>query len=319
MDTRTDSGEYYPGGDRRGGDPIDLTFDDAVTRTSARAVKGSGIWAAIWGALAALPSGFASLYDWCVAQLAKYLPLAGGTVTGELAIGPNSNYSARFESDAGGAVSLLLRDTNGSMLYISGNKLIYQQFNWQLGVELYFPSSDGILALAAPNPTAGNLAALDANGNPTDSGTKPSDFAYADDLRYLILGAIYNARDDFYILADRTVNLITANDETSIDIKLPAAVMVGAVRYARDFFLDIENSQNASDLALEFTGLGVDYAFVPLEDESISEMMTIGAGERVRLYFTETPYTATGSLPVINVAHVTLGDFVTSTTTQGGN
>ena len=69
MDERRDSGEYYPGGDRRGGDPIDLTFDDAVTRTSARAVKGSGIWAAISGALAALPAGVASLYDWCVSQL----------------------------------------------------------------------------------------------------------------------------------------------------------------------------------------------------------------------------------------------------------
>lgn len=121
------------------------------------------------------------------------------------------------------------------------------------------------------------------------------------------------------ILADRTVNFIAAYDETSIDIELPEAVMVDGVSYARDFFLDFDNSANASDLALEFTALGVDYAFVPLEDDSISEMMTIGAGERVRLYFTETPYTATGSLPVINVARVTLGDFVTSTTTQGGN
>lgn len=121
-----------------------------------------------------------------------------------------------------------------------------------------------------------------------------------------------------YALADRTVNLITATDETSIDVELPAAVTVDALRYARDFLLDVDNSANASDLALEFTALGVDYAFVPLGDDSISEMMTIGAGERVRLYFTETPYTETGSIPVINVARVTLGDFVTSTT-QGGN
>ena len=119
-------------------------------------------------------------------------------------------------------------------------------------------------------------------------------------------------------VADRTVNLITASDETSIDIELPAAVTVGGVRYCRDFFLDVDNSANASDLALEFTALGVDYAFVTLEDDSISEMMTIGAGERVRLYFTETPY-ITSTVPVINVARVTLGDFVTSTTTQGGN
>ena len=120
-------------------------------------------------------------------------------------------------------------------------------------------------------------------------------------------------------LADRTVNTILTYNQTSIDIELPAAVTVDGVRYCRDFFLDIDNSQNASDLALEFTALGVSYAFVPLEDDSVSEMMTIGAGKRVRLYLTETPYTATGSLPVINVARVTLGDFVTSTATQGGN
>ena len=47
-----------------------ITFDDNVTRTSANGVKSSGIWSAIWGALAALPTGFTSLYDWCVSQLA---------------------------------------------------------------------------------------------------------------------------------------------------------------------------------------------------------------------------------------------------------
>ncbi|MBO7689035.1 MAG: hypothetical protein J6V72_21835 [Kiritimatiellae bacterium] len=47
-----------------------IDVDDEVTRTSANAVKSSGIWGAIWGALTALPTGVASLYDWCVAQLA---------------------------------------------------------------------------------------------------------------------------------------------------------------------------------------------------------------------------------------------------------
>ena len=44
-----------------------ITLDDTVTRTSANGVKSSGIWSAIWGALTALPTGIASLYDWCVA------------------------------------------------------------------------------------------------------------------------------------------------------------------------------------------------------------------------------------------------------------
>lgn len=46
-------------------------LDDTVTRTSANGVKSSGIWSAIWGALTALPTGFSSLYDWCVDKFAK--------------------------------------------------------------------------------------------------------------------------------------------------------------------------------------------------------------------------------------------------------
>ena len=49
-----------------------VTLDDAVTRTSANGVKSSGIWSAIWGALAALPTGFTSLYDWVVSRLFEY-------------------------------------------------------------------------------------------------------------------------------------------------------------------------------------------------------------------------------------------------------
>lgn len=58
--------------------------DDTVTRTSSNAVKSSGIWSAIWGALGALPTGFTALYDWVVAQLAGKLSKSGGTMTGEL-------------------------------------------------------------------------------------------------------------------------------------------------------------------------------------------------------------------------------------------
>ena len=48
-------------------------LDDAVTKNSSNGVKSSGIWTAIWGALAALPTGFASLYDWVVSKLAGKL------------------------------------------------------------------------------------------------------------------------------------------------------------------------------------------------------------------------------------------------------
>lgn len=63
-----------------------IAYDDAVTPTSGNGVKSSGIWAAIWGALAALPTGFSSLYDWCVAQLEGKLSTSGGTVTGNISM-----------------------------------------------------------------------------------------------------------------------------------------------------------------------------------------------------------------------------------------
>ena len=47
-----------------------IAYDNTVTPTSGNGVKSSGIWSALWGALAALPTGFTSLYDWVVDQLA---------------------------------------------------------------------------------------------------------------------------------------------------------------------------------------------------------------------------------------------------------
>ena len=90
MDERRDSGEYYPGG-RSGGDAPTpapaAVVDDAVTSTSANPVKSSGVWSAVWGALAALPADFASLYDWVVAQLAgKIDKVKGSGITGCLPV-----------------------------------------------------------------------------------------------------------------------------------------------------------------------------------------------------------------------------------------
>ena len=47
-----------------------MTVDQTVQKNSPNPVSGGGVWSALWGALAALPTGFSSLYDWCVAQLA---------------------------------------------------------------------------------------------------------------------------------------------------------------------------------------------------------------------------------------------------------
>lgn len=61
-----------------------LTFDNAPTTGSNNPVKSGGIWSALWGVLAALPTGFTSLYDWCVSQLAGKLSTSGGIVTGDI-------------------------------------------------------------------------------------------------------------------------------------------------------------------------------------------------------------------------------------------
>lgn len=64
-----------------GAKAVNLTLDNVVTRTSGNGVKSLGIWSAIWGALSALPTGFTSLYDWCVSQLAGKASTADATLT----------------------------------------------------------------------------------------------------------------------------------------------------------------------------------------------------------------------------------------------
>lgn len=45
---------------------VEVPLDDTLTPSSTNAVKSSGLWSSIWGALSSLPYGFSSLYDWCV-------------------------------------------------------------------------------------------------------------------------------------------------------------------------------------------------------------------------------------------------------------
>lgn len=91
------------------------------------------------------------------------LDKSGGTMTGDLRIFTGSGTAVmRVGADAASALTI-----NQSGFYHGGSS----GFTYLNAL----PDVSGTLALAAPNPTAGNLAALDANGNPTDSGVKPSD------------------------------------------------------------------------------------------------------------------------------------------------
>ena len=83
-DTETDLSDYYNKDAVNAllnGKQDALTFDNAPTSGSNNPVKSGGIWSAIWGALAALPTGFTSLYDWVVAQLAGKLDASSAAPT----------------------------------------------------------------------------------------------------------------------------------------------------------------------------------------------------------------------------------------------
>ena len=405
------------------------TVDDSVTRTSANPVKSSGIWSAIWGALTALPTGVASLYDWCVAQLAgklnrteavdgytKWVLTVDNLPEGYSFVGMSWAVGNGWVADVKhggvgsgvfcggtqesvelslvylGTVSTLsrtkIRPTKTSELTNDGNgtspfalatdipdvsgKADAADLRYRIAeaaVRKTLPTdcfpvtfSDGggvhssrvivpeseasaigdmyikaygseyrlFMVTVLPHPPAPMLSALVATFN-SDGTFKASDFV---DLQF---GGVSPVADtsptlaDIHILADRAVNRITATDETSIDIELPGPVIEPAgVRRARDFFLDVDNSMNSGDLALEFTELGVEYLFVTDADDSIGDMMTVsgygtgqsGDGERVRLYFTECAIEGVAPRPgpIFHVARVTLSAEIDELpTTQGGN
>ena len=168
-----------------------VTFDDTVTPASTNGVKSSGIWAALWGALAALPTGFSSLYDWCVAQLAGKLDKSGGTVTGELGVGagPLPNFQVVPETTEGDYIPPTMRFGDGAGVVgivwriVDGGVVMDMTDALGTVYHIALPSMNGTLALAAVNPTFGNLAALDTNGNPTDAGYR---FEVRNGIPYII-------------------------------------------------------------------------------------------------------------------------------------
>lgn len=104
------------------------------------------------------------------AALAGKLDKSGGTVTGNLKIFPStSSEDANLALDGGADVIVRYRINNITRRHSTDAGLATDTFT--------YPSMSGTIALAAPSPTPGNLAALDANGNPTDSGIASSDVA----------------------------------------------------------------------------------------------------------------------------------------------
>ena len=270
-----------------------VTLDGTVTPTSANGVKSSGIWSAIWGTLSALPTGFSSLYDWVVDQLAGKVSKTGDTMTGGLTVpnftvgsrksgstvginstaegyyteasGPCSHaegtnteasgdgshaegYNATAQNDVEHAQGRFNVSHKASTTFgDAGNTLSSIGFgtannNRKNAVETmqdgktYFyglggydgtnPTSATDLAAVvnakasrAASPTAGNLAALDANGNPTDAGWTAGELA-----RYSLVTKTIN--NGAVSLDDRASNAVTISATLSpntLTINFPTA------------------------------------------------------------------------------------------------
>ncbi len=74
----------------------------SLTSATATAVTGATIWSHIWGTLTALPTGFISLYDWCVSQLNGKVSKSGDRMTGALITTALTVGVRRYGTSSGG-------------------------------------------------------------------------------------------------------------------------------------------------------------------------------------------------------------------------
>lgn len=284
-----------------------LTIDDAVTPSSANAVKSSGIWSAIWGAISALPTGFTSLYDWCVSQLAGKQPsltpgrmvvpgviksvlaavkyqgttqllglltenvaINGNAFTGDVTLtGADIAVSDTDATKMNAALADKLDKSGGTMTptfdsgTIPSGKVVfgtdaagpYIGIAYGQNVVMLRPSevslNDRNVALAAGTGHAGNLAALDANGNPTDSLIPAANVALKGAIPYAISESTpltVTSGAAATTLADRTHNVRTvaapgSGNTTTISATLPPIVQ----GKSRDMFLNLTVGTLASD------------------------------------------------------------------------
>ncbi len=111
-------------------------------------------------------------------------------------------------------------------------------------------------------------------------------------------------------LTDRACNAVTV----AATLMLPAAVP----DRARDLIVDVDNSAGADALGLELASdetaylAGGEYYLVAVADgDDLADLLTVAAGARARLYFTETAQTATvtggtSAVPVISLQRLTV-------------
>lgn len=310
-----------------------MTVDQTVQKNSQNPVSGGGVWSAIWGALSALPTGFSSLYDWCVSQLAGKASKADATLTEKwtptfaltdaqkelfsqtpgasdnhyaLTIVPSSStdsyllyvgsyQAAAFIKDPSNSTKLIFKGGDARLglqeddlvATLSGYQLGSQSdkpvaseaeaealrqgkldksggtmtgtltiaevdgggteiikaflgstssqkfvigvnggnfYIGQYGYNLWLPYTSGTLALTAGTGHAGNLAALDSQGNPTDSLIPAANVALKGEIPYaLVTKTITNGAVSLDDRASNSVTVSATLSPNTLTINFPTA------------------------------------------------------------------------------------------------
>lgn len=201
-----------------------------------------------------------------------FVPLTGGTMTGRLDIEHlNSTGEVYFLAFAAGDIPLTL------LLGFDGSRYFFLQNS----AKVYLPVHDGTIALTAGTGHEGNLASLDANGNPTDSQIPSANVATKGEIPYdritITTGQLQN----------HAVQKVTLNAATTT-LTLP--VLTDLTGKVSDFGIDVVNSYEVSGTptAASFSlagTIGTDYNLIVPEGEDWSEMSALAAGEMAVYYF----------------------------------
>lgn len=112
----------------------------------------------------------------------------------------------------------------------------------------------------------------------------------------------------YELTPNAVMRFVAGSGETSATFSLEAMFAADRIR---DLVLDVDNYGNASDLELEFEGLGTDFEITCDESDDLAEITTVDAGARVRIFITETAFRGGSDRPVLHIARAVLGGFKT--------
>lgn len=126
---------------------------------------------------------------------------------------------------------------------------------------------------------------------------------------YYVSSDVAETSPGVYELTANTVKRFVAESgETSATFSLETMFAADRIR---DLVLDVDNYGNASDLELEFEGLGTSFEITCDESDDLAEITTVDAGVRARIFLTETAFRGGSDRPVLHIARVVLGGLET--------